>query len=57
MAERSELLQKVVMTKSYCEEGVYLIRLCLDGSWRTVLVDDFFPCDKAGRPQYSQVKQ
>uniref|UniRef100_A0A914QKU8 Calpain-15 n=1 Tax=Panagrolaimus davidi TaxID=227884 RepID=A0A914QKU8_9BILA len=49
IAERPEILEKIVLTKSYNVHGVYKIRLCVDGLFRTVLVDDFFPCHKKSR--------
>uniref|UniRef100_A0A914BXI1 Calpain-15 n=1 Tax=Acrobeloides nanus TaxID=290746 RepID=A0A914BXI1_9BILA len=45
IAERPEILEKIVLTKTYNSHGVYQIRLCADGLWQTVVVDDFFPCE------------
>ncbi|KAE9549281.1 hypothetical protein FO519_007503 [Halicephalobus sp. NKZ332] len=46
IAERPEILERIVVTKIYNKYGIYKIRLCVDGLWETVFVDDFFPCDK-----------
>jgi len=56
VAERAELLESIVITREFCAEGVYQLRLCRDGHWTTVVVDDIFPCDEFSRLVYSQVK-
>eukprot|EP01038_Epipyxis_sp_PR26KG_P006609 gene6609-9076_t len=36
------------------EAGVYTVKFCKNGLWRTVRVDDFFPCYPGAGPIYSK---
>ena len=44
ITERPEMLDHIVLTKKVNQEGVYSIRLCHNGLWKTIIVDDCFPC-------------
>ena len=44
-----------VVTTQYCPEGIYQLRLCIDGEWTIVNVDDSFPCHSDGRLVFSKV--
>ncbi|CAJ0586379.1 unnamed protein product, partial [Mesorhabditis spiculigera] len=49
LAERPDILEHIIITKEYNPIGVYQIRVCVDGEWRIITVDDFFPCRPENR--------
>lgn len=49
VSERPDILEQLFLTKQYNHSGVYEMRLCIDGLWTNVFVDDYFPCHKRSR--------
>ncbi|XP_063622600.1 calpain-D [Cydia splendana] len=56
LAERASLVRGVVV-RGEPSVGAYQLRLCKDGRWLTVTVDDLLPCNKKGHLVYSQAKR
>lgn len=48
------LVERLFLTKEYNEEGVYRVKICKNGEWQEVLVDDYFPCLPMGPPIFSR---
>jgi calpain-15 len=54
ITERPKMLEHIVLTKTVNREGVYLIRICHNGLWETVIIDDCFPCTQYKQLAYTK---
>ncbi|CDW72805.1 calpain family cysteine protease containing protein [Stylonychia lemnae] len=57
LAEHPQLLEKLFVNKTYNEEGVYRVRICKNGEWQSVTIDDYFPCFINGGPIFSTTSE
>ena len=44
LSQRPALIERLFITKEWNKEGVYRLRICKDGEWVEVTIDDLFPC-------------
>lgn len=54
LLENKELFNRVFVTQNYSPEGCYIVRLCYQGIWQTVVLDDQFPCLSDGTLAFSK---
>ena len=53
LAERPALVRRLFITKEYNEEGIYRLKICKNGEWVTVTVDDYIPCYYNAGPMFA----
>ena len=44
LSEKYNLIKRLFITNIYNEYGIYKVKLCYNGQWKTVVIDDYFPC-------------
>jgi calpain-15 len=54
LAERPALVERLFITKETNAMGIYRVKLCKNGEWVTVTVDDYFPCFPEGEPLFAR---
>ena len=52
VAENPSLIKRLFITKEYNEQGLYQLRICKNGEWLKVTVDDYIPCYYSGGPMF-----
>lgn len=54
LAEKPFLVERLFLTQEYNEEGIYRVKICKNGEWVEVTLDDYFPCKPEGGPIFSR---
>lgn len=53
LAESPALVRRLFITDKYNEFGIYKLRICKNGEWVVVTIDDYIPCYLNGGPMFS----
>lgn len=53
LAESPVLVKRLFITTEYNEFGIYKLRICKNGEWVVVTIDDYIPCYFSGGPMFS----
>lgn len=56
ITERPRILRHILLTQCVNNEGIYLVRICYNGLWKTIIVDDCFPCTNQKQLVFSKAK-
>nr|ASL70036.1 calcium-dependent cysteine protease [Dugesia japonica] len=57
IADRPSLLERILITKDIDPYGIYQVRLCKDGIWTIVTIDDLFPANQFDQMIYSRANR
>ena len=54
-----DVLVKDLISENECNPsmGLYVVKLCMDGEWKKILIDSYFPCVPKGGPIYSRSRR
>ena len=50
LAEKYNLIKRLFKTEKYNDNGIYQIKLCVNGVWLIVVIDNYFPCIPLSSP-------
>ena len=53
LAESPALVKRLFITNEYNDFGIYKLRICKNGEWVVVTIDDYIPCYYSGGPMFS----
>lgn len=53
LAERPKLVKRLFITEEPNDAGCYALWLNDNGAWRSIIVDDYFPCTSHGGPAFT----
>lgn len=54
LAEKPDRILRLFEGQTINELGCYYVRLCVDGIWRYIVIDDFTPCSSSNKPVFAQ---
>ncbi|EAR85246.2 calpain family cysteine protease (macronuclear) [Tetrahymena thermophila SB210] len=55
LAEKQECIKRLFLTQDINEQGFYRVKICKNGEWQSVNVDDYFPCYPLDGPIFSHI--
>ena len=50
IAEKSNLIKRLFINENISKHGFYIIKLCIRGQWKNIIIDDLFPCYPKANP-------
>ena len=53
LAEKPELIKKIILNEETSIFGIYHLKLCLKGKWKTFVIDDLIPCYPNSNPMFT----
>jgi hypothetical protein len=56
LAENPEYIRNLFITQQFQHDGCYRLRICKNGVWHEVTIDDYFPCTVRGGPIFAHTK-
>lgn len=54
LAEKYNLIKRLFKSEQFSKKGIYQVKLCPNGEWINVFIDDYFPCIPLSNPLVSR---